>query len=62
MRINTGRAAALLTLLQCLAVDAAVSVSSSREFDFHVSNQQRDGVRRTVVNGRSSFSFLSSAL
>lgn len=57
MRITAGCAAVLLTLVHCLVVDAAKS--RRREFDFHVSNLQRDGVRRTVVNGRSPFFLFS---
>ncbi|KAF9644386.1 hypothetical protein BDM02DRAFT_3121983 [Thelephora ganbajun] len=47
MRVNVGCVAALFTL-HFLVVGA----TESREFDFHVSNLQRNGVQRTVVNGQ----------
>ena len=49
MRVNAGCAAVLYTLVHCLAVDA--TKIQHRSFDFHVGNLQRDGVRRTVING-----------
>lgn len=58
MRLNAGCAAVLYTLVHCLAVNA--TKIQHRSFDFHVSNLQRDGVRRTVVNGQSPSSCLSS--
>ena len=51
MRTNAGCAVALLTVVHCLSVNA--TNSKHYEFDFHVSNLQRNGVRRTVVNGQS---------
>ena len=54
MRLNAGCVAVLYALVHCLAVNA----TKSHKFDFHVSNLQRDGVRRTVVNGQSPSSCL----
>ena len=54
MYFNVGRTVALLTLAQCLVANAAHC--DLREFDFHVSNLQRNGVRRAVINGSSILS------
>lgn len=55
MRFNAGCFTVLFTLVHCLVVNA-----NTHEFDFHVSNLEVNGVRRTVVNGQSPFSRLSS--
>ena len=54
MGINVGCAAALFTLIQFF-VDANAANVDLRRFDFHVNNLQRNGVQRTVINGRSQF-------
>lgn len=50
MRLNAGCVAVLFTLVH--AFGAKATKSHTHEYDFHVSNLQRDGVRRTVVNGQ----------
>ena len=57
MRLNAGCVAVLFTLVHSFGAKAAKS--HRREYDFHVSSLQRDGVRRTVVNGQWSSSNLS---
>jgi len=54
MRTITGRVGTLLALAQLLVAKAAKG--HHREIDFHVTNQQRDGVQRTVINGQRSHS------
>lgn len=49
MRTAVGRVAAFFALAKLLAVNAA---DQRCEYDFHVSNEQLNGVQRTVVNGQ----------
>ena len=49
MRTAVGRVAAFFTLAKLLVVNAA---DQCRKYDFHVSNEQLNGVQRTVVNGQ----------
>ena len=57
MRLNAGCVAVLFALVHIFGAKAAKS--HRREYDFHVSSLQRDGVRRIVVNGQWSSSNLS---
>ena len=54
MRTIAGRVLVLVALTQLVIAENAKD--HPWEIDFHVSNQQRDGVRRTVVNGQRSSS------
>jgi hypothetical protein len=60
MRFNAGCLAVLSTLFFTLNVNA--TNVQRRKFDFHVSNLELGGVRRTVVNGQSISSCLSNTL